>query len=461
MADLLDLVNQARIAEGVSALAPSTVLTSVAQVHSNDMAKTQNLSHIGSDGSEFWQRMQTGGYNLTTGAENILFRYDTEAKGTFEQWQGSPSHLANMINPAYHEIGIAYTQSDNGTYYYTMILGARADSTPQPYASPTMTATATASMTLRPTLTPIIPSMMPTTTVVQPTAIQLTPMGQAVSAQVPTATSTPRVSINTAPSQLMMTYDDSTMILQNIAQEPINVNSIIFAGPGGTFASSRWRDVGASGLNSLQPGDCLQIWTTQIDTFLEKPDTCAVRQAWVTTGPPGQFWRGEGTFTVQKNNRIVAECTIAAGTCGFNFRGANDPVLLLTKAYNDTDVRLFVDSDGVTIMNISGVDIDLSTMILVGETGTFDPADWNNRQVERPFEHFPTGVCMQVWAFEGEEEEPTKPAECEYRFAWLLLPPEEQFWLEDSFTVMNMGIDVATCSTSERICNVILPPEQQ
>lgn len=448
IAELIDLVNQARIAEGASPLALSDTLTAVAQGHSDDMARTEDLSHIGSDGSEFWQRMQNGGYELTTGAENILSRSDTEPEGAFEQWEDSPAHLANMIGPAYHEVGIAYAQSETGTYYFTMVLGSRIDSTPLPYASPTMTSTATA--TRRPTHTPTATSTATATPRVTPTLIP----------GMPSPTPTIRVVSNQGPPQVLLTYDETSFILQNIAPDPININSMIFAGPVGTFESSRWRDVGASGLNALQPGDCVQVWIVNT-AFIDKPETCRIRQAWLSTGPAGQFWRGEGSFTVQKNDRIVAECPIEAGTCEFAIvRGAvpQDPVLVLTEAFNNTDVRLIVESDGVTIMNVSGRDIDLSTMSLVGESGEFIAESWNSTQIDRPFDRFPTQVCMQLSTFNGDEdEEPEQPRECSYRFAWLLLPIEEQFWRTESFSVMNQGVEVGTCSSSERICNITLP----
>jgi hypothetical protein len=449
--ELIDLVNQARIAQGVSPLAPSDTLTTVAQLHSDDMAKTENLSHIGSDSSEFWQRMQNGGYSLTTGAENILYRDDTDPQGTFEQWEGSAAHLANMISPAYHEVGIAYTQSATGTYYYTMVLGARADSTPLPYASPTMTATP--KPTKQPTKTPTATFTPSPTPLVTPTLLP----------GMPTPTATIRVVTNQGPPQILMTYDATTIILQNISSDPINVNSMIFTGPGGTFSSSRWRDVGSTALKALQPGDCLQIWVVN-SPFLDKPETCRIRQAWLSVGEAGQFWRGEGIFTVQKNDRIVSECPIETGTCQFALvrSAVQDPVLQLTEASNTTDVRLIVESDGVTITNMSGRDIDLSTLTFVGESGTFVVEEWNSTQIDRPFDRFPTRVCMQLWAFSGsDDEDPPTPSECTYRFAYLLLPLEQQFWRSESFTVMNQGVEVGTCSTSERICNISLPEEHK
>jgi hypothetical protein len=137
---IIALVNQARASAGLSPVATNTALVAAAQRHSNDMAATENLSHTGSDGSQFWQRIADAGYGMSTGGENVLYRWDTSAAGAFGQWQASPPHNANMMNPDYYEIGVAWAQAPSGAYYFTMVLasrpGASAPSPPQPTAVP-------------------------------------------------------------------------------------------------------------------------------------------------------------------------------------------------------------------------------------------------------------------------------------------------------------------------------------
>jgi uncharacterized protein YkwD len=55
--------------------------------------------------------------------ENVLMRWDMSADGAFDQWWNSPPHHENMMNPEFTEIGVAFTQSEDGAYFYTMVLG--------------------------------------------------------------------------------------------------------------------------------------------------------------------------------------------------------------------------------------------------------------------------------------------------------------------------------------------------
>lgn len=489
IATLIDLVNQARIAQGVPPLTASTTLTSVAQAHSNDMAKTQTLSHTGSDKSEFWERMQNGGYALTTGAENILVRADTDGKAAFEQWKTSESHLANMLNPDYHEIGIAYTQAFNGSYYYTMLLGARTDSKPQPVVSATPTATLSLTPTLtssaplnvtsaptrsiataRPTATPLPPSATPTS------AIQITHITQAtqtteaaptvtlraihtvaaISTPISTLQVDPTVTISDAQPQILLTYTEDSIALLNITSEPMDISELVFSGENGTFEAIRWRQVGAQALNELLPGDCLQIWTTETRTIPEQPETCGFRQAWIAVGPTGHFWRDAESFTVEKADQIIAQCEIAAGSCRFAITDSADLVAEST-ADAPADIQLIVEQYGVTLINVSGQPLDLSRLTFVGDSTSLDAQRWEIPQLSRRLDQFPAGDCLQVWAA-GESSDPMVPTECGVRHGWIFAPQSEQFWSDgESFLVLNNNISIGTCSTANRVCGLSLP----
>lgn len=170
--EILQRVNAARTAGGIHPLTMNAQLVAAAQRHSDDMAQGDFLSHTGSDGSEFWQRMQAAGYPMTAGAENVLFQGALDAAGAFDQWWNSDGHRANMMSADYVEIGIAWAVSASGRYYYTMVLGAREGFvlpqvvTPTPTSQPpspippTLPPTAEPQPTLPPppTFTPIPPS---------------------------------------------------------------------------------------------------------------------------------------------------------------------------------------------------------------------------------------------------------------------------------------------------------------
>ena len=134
---ILSLVNDARASQGVPALAMNSRLVAAAQLHSDDMASGEFMSHTGSDGSRFWERMADAGYIMTSGAENVLYRWDLSTGGAFQQWRDSPPHNTNMMNGTYQEVGIAWARSASGKYYYTMVLGARADFVPPTAVPPT------------------------------------------------------------------------------------------------------------------------------------------------------------------------------------------------------------------------------------------------------------------------------------------------------------------------------------
>src|SRR5688572_22458732 len=122
---VLITVNQERQRSSIAPLVMNPQLVEAAQNHSDDMAENEILTHIGSDGSQFWERIQLAGYNLSTGAENVLVRHDTNPAGIFQQWFDSVPHRANMLNADYVEIGIAYARSASGDYYVTMVLATR------------------------------------------------------------------------------------------------------------------------------------------------------------------------------------------------------------------------------------------------------------------------------------------------------------------------------------------------
>ncbi len=123
-AAILQLLNEQRAAQGMSRLSTDAQLEQTALAHSNDQAARDVLTHDGADGSTVAERVQRNGYAYSAVGENVLSRPDINAPGAFDQWWNSEGHYANMMNPAYSEIGIRYAQAADGTYYYTMVLAA-------------------------------------------------------------------------------------------------------------------------------------------------------------------------------------------------------------------------------------------------------------------------------------------------------------------------------------------------
>lgn len=121
---ILDLLNAARQSNNLRPLSLNSALIAAAQRHSDDQAARDLMTHDGSDGTHAAERASAAGYNWRTIAENVLMRLDLHAAGAFDQWWNSPDHLANMLNPDFTQVGIAYARSATGLYYYTMVLAA-------------------------------------------------------------------------------------------------------------------------------------------------------------------------------------------------------------------------------------------------------------------------------------------------------------------------------------------------
>ncbi|HBZ92160.1 MAG TPA: hypothetical protein DEO91_00190 [Pseudomonas sp.] len=131
---LLLLVNSARAEarqcgdQAFAATAPlvwSAELGSAAESHSRAMANGNFFAHQGRDGLTPVDRAELAGYGGTTVGENIAAALDTTAK-VVEGWLASPGHCANIMNPAFSELGAAYAndpQSDAGIYWTALFGG--------------------------------------------------------------------------------------------------------------------------------------------------------------------------------------------------------------------------------------------------------------------------------------------------------------------------------------------------
>lgn len=85
-------------------------MRALAQEHSNDMARRDQLDHDG-----FESRAARGAK-----AENVAYGYSTEAK-TIAQWWRSPEHAANMRLLGCR--GIASAVSKSKKHYWTLDIG--------------------------------------------------------------------------------------------------------------------------------------------------------------------------------------------------------------------------------------------------------------------------------------------------------------------------------------------------
>ncbi len=98
-------------------LGHSASLQAAAQAHADDMARSGDFGHTGSNGSTLASRVRAAGYNACFSAENIAYGQPSIAQ-VFEDWMGSDGHRRNIMAVGATQFGFAR----NGTYS-VLVLG--------------------------------------------------------------------------------------------------------------------------------------------------------------------------------------------------------------------------------------------------------------------------------------------------------------------------------------------------
>ncbi len=109
---VLASINAFRAAHHLAPLHISTQLTLAARAHSREMAVDGFFAHESAGGAPFWQRIRrfygAGSRRLWAVGENLLWSSRTlSAPGALRAWEGSPEHLANLLDPRWREIGVS------------------------------------------------------------------------------------------------------------------------------------------------------------------------------------------------------------------------------------------------------------------------------------------------------------------------------------------------------------------
>jgi len=126
-ATVFSLINQTRSSYGLDPLSLNNSLSAAARVHSTDMACNNFISHSGTDGSNWSDRISAQGYQFSTyPLENIYVgdpQFGGDAQGTVTWWMNSQVHRENILNDRITETGVGYVYNPDSEYggYYTMV----------------------------------------------------------------------------------------------------------------------------------------------------------------------------------------------------------------------------------------------------------------------------------------------------------------------------------------------------
>jgi type VII secretion-associated serine protease mycosin len=137
---LIDLINQERVALGLSPFQRDERLMQAARRHSLDMADNELCSHTGSDGSNPFDRIRDSGYPMASGSEVIACGYQTP-DDVVQGWKNSPPHWIILTSETYVDIGCGVVQAASGTRYWTCNPARPNDLATPPPASVTPSAT--------------------------------------------------------------------------------------------------------------------------------------------------------------------------------------------------------------------------------------------------------------------------------------------------------------------------------
>ncbi len=123
---VLELINNARAAQGLSTLQSQGQLTEAARAHSTDMACGDFFGHNGSDGSTWFERIAAQGYSYSYATENIYVgnpAFGGTPAGAFKWWMDSEVHRNNILDPQVTQIGVGYVFLSSSSYggYYTLV----------------------------------------------------------------------------------------------------------------------------------------------------------------------------------------------------------------------------------------------------------------------------------------------------------------------------------------------------
>ncbi|HPD29603.1 MAG TPA: CAP domain-containing protein [Phycisphaerae bacterium] len=120
---MLNALNNYRLANGLGILMYSDSLEQAAQAHAQDMHARNFFDHTNPDGKTSFDRAVAAGFcsPLMVG-ENIAYGQQSVAD-VQAGWEGSPGHNANMLHTGYAFVGMGHYVSFLGEHYWVQVFG--------------------------------------------------------------------------------------------------------------------------------------------------------------------------------------------------------------------------------------------------------------------------------------------------------------------------------------------------
>ena len=118
--EVIRLVNEIRVQNGLKPLTYDWELGRVARYKSQDMKDNRYFSHTSPAYGSPFQMMKSFGLTYRSAGENIAMG-QTTPKAVVNAWMNSSGHRANILNASYTHIGVGYVAE--GNYWTQMFIG--------------------------------------------------------------------------------------------------------------------------------------------------------------------------------------------------------------------------------------------------------------------------------------------------------------------------------------------------
>ena len=118
--EVIRLVNEIRVQNGLKPLTEHWELSRVARYKSQDMVDNRYFSHTSPTYGSPFQMIKAFGLSFRTAGENIAYGQRTP-QAVVNAWMNSSGHRANILNAAYTQIGVGYVAA--GHYWTQMFIG--------------------------------------------------------------------------------------------------------------------------------------------------------------------------------------------------------------------------------------------------------------------------------------------------------------------------------------------------
>lgn len=117
--EVIRIVNEIRLKNGLSSLAEDWELSRTARYKSQDMKDNNYFSHTSPVYGSPFQMIKNFGITYKSAAENIA-KGQTTPQSVVNAWMNSSGHRANILNASYNRIGVGYVK--NGNYWTQMFI---------------------------------------------------------------------------------------------------------------------------------------------------------------------------------------------------------------------------------------------------------------------------------------------------------------------------------------------------